>query len=178
MGAFLNAISAADKMEENPPVPFQFGRCLAASSITSGTIKAGATAEKARPRASELASPIQPTNHGMKIPPAFPKAASAANMLAPPSGYRFAVTASIVGHRQLPLNPARTQAVRAQPGCGRLVPSRKKTTVRAHPAAMMRYGFTRFPIAPTTIRPNAIAAEKSNNPVPAISGENPSDSSA
>ncbi len=40
MGAFLNAISPSDKIEENPPAPFQFGRCLAASSSTSGTIKA------------------------------------------------------------------------------------------------------------------------------------------
>ena len=67
----MNAISPPDKIEENPPVPFQFGRCLAASSSTSGTIKAGATAEKARPRASELASPIQPTNHGMPPPAPF-----------------------------------------------------------------------------------------------------------
>ena len=79
---------------------------------------------------------------------------------------------------QLPVKPASTHAVRAQPGCGRLVPRRKNTTVSAHPTAMMAYGLTRLPIAPTAIRPSAIAAEKSKSPVPAMAGENPSDSSA
>lgn len=73
----------------------------------------------------------------MKIPPALPNAASAPNIVAPPFGYLSAVIASMVGHKQLPVNPASMQAIKAKMAIGQNEPIRKSKTEMPHPHAMI-----------------------------------------
>src|SRR5262252_7036398 len=116
---------------------------------------------------------LPPPSHGMRIPPRFPKAASNANIVAPPRGKRSAATPRVVGHRQLPAKPTATLAARATARQGAKQASRKRTTEVQQQPNINRLGSTRRPISPAKIRPKAMAAEKASKETLLVDFEKP-----
>src|SRR5262252_8291300 len=116
---------------------------------------------------------LPPPSHGMRIPPRFPKAASNANIVAPPRGKRSAATPRVVGHRQLPAKPPATLAARATVGQGAKQAKRNNTADVQQQRRISRMGSSRRPISPARMRPSAMAAEKASKEMPPVNLEKP-----